>query len=88
MCSSQQAEKTISVTVKLYGTLPHQFGEYDPQKGLVVQLTAGSRIADLIMRLELSGEFLVPVMDGKVVNSGHPLTEGDSVTLLQPAHGG
>lgn len=88
MSKSQQAEKTISVKVKLYGTLPRKFGQYDPANGLTVFLAAGSQVADLINRLGLLDEVIVPVMDGKVVDSVKTLTDGSSVSLLQPAHGG
>lgn len=88
MCISHQNKKQIEITVKLFGTLPRGFKNYDRQKGLTVLLAPGSKIADLIAELELSGENIAAVTDGRVVDGSQPLAHGSEVSLMQPAHGG
>lgn len=88
MPALQQPEKSVLVTVKLYGTLPQRFESYDPQKGLRVRLGPGARVSDLVRHLGFTDETVVAVVDGRVAGGDAPLAEGAAVNLLQPAHGG
>ncbi|MFP4453584.1 MAG: MoaD/ThiS family protein [Desulfobacterales bacterium] len=88
MPDSQQTEKSIEITVKLFGTLARGFKNYDRQKGMAVLLAPDAEVADLLRRLNLSGKNIVVVKDGRVVNDSEPLTHGCLISLMQPAHGG
>ncbi|MFW5957632.1 MAG: MoaD/ThiS family protein [Desulfosalsimonas sp.] len=88
MCTSQQAKKEIEITVKLFGTLPRPFKDYDRQKGMAVLLCPGAQVTDLLRRLDLSEENVVAVKDGRVIDKSEPLAHGSRVSLMQPAHGG
>lgn len=79
----------ITVTVKLYGTLPRRFPAYDPQKGLTVTLGPGATLADLTRQLNITPEDTgVVAMEGRVADPDELLPDGARVRIFQVAHGG
>jgi len=79
----------IRVNVKLYGTLPQRFRDYDMHKGLVVELDEGARIVDLKEHLHITpADGGVVAMDGRVVRGDEVLKNGACVQILQQVHGG
>lgn len=79
----------ITVTVKLYGTLPRRFPAYDPDKGLAVTLEQGATLADLTRQLGITPEDTgVVSMEGRVVQPDEVLPDGARVRIFQVAHGG
>ena len=79
----------MKVRIKLFGTLPQRFPDYDTTKGLEVEISDGAQVKDLLARLEIStsdGGFVA--IDNLVVQHNHELKDGDSVRVFQRAFGG
>jgi sulfur carrier protein ThiS len=79
----------ITVTVKLYGTLPRRYPNYDDDKGLTITLEQGARVADLTRKLHINAEDTgVIAIEGRVARPHEPLCDGALVRIFQVAHGG
>ncbi|MBR9980409.1 MAG: hypothetical protein KFF50_05235 [Desulfatitalea sp.] len=79
----------ITVTVKLYGTLPQRMPAYDPQRGLVVTLGPGATVADLTRQLNLTAEDTgVVALDGRVAQPEDRLPNDAHIRIFQVALGG
>lgn len=79
----------MKVRVKLFGTLPQRYSEYDPEYGLEVEIPDGAKVKDLLAHLELSSSAGgVVAIDNLVVNTEEKLKEGASVRIFQHAFGG
>ena len=79
----------MKVRVKLFGTLPQRYPEYDPVDGLEVEIPDGARVKDLLAYLELSSsDGGVAAIDNLVVNVEKKLKEGVCVRIFQSAFGG
>jgi sulfur carrier protein ThiS len=79
----------MKIRVKLFGTLPQRYPDYDPEQGLEVEIPDGAKVKDLLTRLEISASDggLVAV-DNLVVQHDDALKEGVSVRIFQRAFGG
>jgi sulfur carrier protein ThiS len=79
----------MKVWVKLFGTLPQRYPEYDPEDGLEVEIPDGAEVKDLLAYLELSAsDGGVATIDNLVVNVEAKLKEGVCVRIFQGAFGG
>ena len=78
----------ITVSVRLYGTLPGAVKGYPQQKELTVSLEPDARVNDLIRHLGLREQGVVAAVDSRIINDNEPLADGACVRLLQAAHGG
>ena len=79
----------MKVWVKLFGTLPQRYPEYDREDGLDVELPDEARVKDLLAYLELSSlNGGVVVIDNVVVDAEEKLKAGASVRIFQSAFGG
>ncbi|MGD8519750.1 MAG: MoaD/ThiS family protein [Desulfobacterales bacterium] len=79
----------MKVWVKLFGTLPQRYPEYDPEDGLEVEIPDGAKVKDLLAYLEISSsDGGVAAIDNVVVNIEEKLKEGVRVRILQGAFGG
>jgi sulfur carrier protein ThiS len=79
----------MKVRVKLFGTLPQRYPEYDLEDGLEVEIPDGARVKDLMAYLELSSsDGGVAAIDNVVVNVEEKLKEGVCVRIFQGAFGG
>ena len=79
----------MNVRVKLFGTLPQRYPDYDPEDGLEVEIPDGARVKDLLAYLELfSSDGGVAAIDNVVVNAEDKLKEGVCVRIFQSAFGG
>ena len=79
----------MKVRVKLFGTLPQLYPEYDPEDGLEVEIPDGARVKDLLAYLELSAsDGGVAFIENLVVNVEEKLKEGVCVRIFQSAFGG
>lgn len=78
------------ITVKLFGTLSLDFPGYDSQKGLLVNMPDGSRLRDLLTRLDipLNRGRITAVMAKRLAKQEDCLKDGTEVTLFQPMAGG
>jgi len=89
MSSRSDSAPTIQIVVKLYGTLPRRFQEYDPEKGMLLEFAQGARVADLRSRLNLTAQDSgVVALDGRVAATGDLLYDGAQVRIFQMAYGG
>ena len=79
----------MKVRVKLFGTLPQRYPDYDPEDGLEVEIPDGASVKDLLAFLELSAsDGGVAAIDNAVVNAEDKLKEGVCVRIIQGAFGG
>lgn len=79
----------MKVRVKLFGTLPQRYPDYDSSKGLEVELPAGAKVKDLLAHLEISdSDGGLVAIDNLVVQQDHELKDGVSVRIFQRAFGG
>jgi len=79
----------MKIRVKLFGTLPQRYPDYDPKQGLEVEIPEGAKVNDLLARLDISASDggLVAV-DNLVVQHDDELKDGVSVRIFQRAFGG
>ena len=79
----------MKIRVKLFGTLPQRYPDYDSTQGLEVEIPDGARVKDLLAHLELSAsDGGLVAIDNLVVPHDHELTDGASVRIFQRAFGG
>lgn len=79
----------ITVTVKLYGTLPWQVQDYDPEKGVTLELAQGACVSDLTAALSMSAEEgVVVAMAGRVARPEDPIEDMALIRIFPVAHGG
>ena len=79
----------MKIRVKLFGTLPQRFPDYDSTQGLEVEIPDGAKVKDLLARLEISAsDGGLVAIDNVVVQHDDDLKEGVSVRIFQRAFGG
>ena len=79
----------MKVRVKLFGTLPQRYPDYDSSQGLEVEIFDGATVKDLLARLEISAsDGGLVAIDNLVVRHDHELKDGVSVRIFQRAFGG
>ena len=79
----------MKIRVKLFGTLPQRYPDYDSTQGLEVEIPDGARVKDLLAHLELSAsDGGLVAIDNLVVRHDHELEAGVSVRIFQRAFGG
>jgi hypothetical protein len=79
----------ITVTVKLYGTLPWRVQAYDPEKGITLELAQGARVRDLSAKLAMAAdEEMVVAMAGRVARPDDPIEDKALIRIFPVAHGG
>jgi sulfur carrier protein ThiS len=79
----------MNITVKLFGTLSDLFPEYDFEKGLEVNLTGGSTVADLLALLDISDDRGGTVLlDSRILSREERLNPGSQILIFQALSGG
>ena len=79
----------MKIRVKLFGTLPQRYPDYDPSQGLEVGIPDGAKVKDLLTRLKIfASDGGLVVIDNLVVQHDDALKEGASVRIFQSAFGG
>ncbi len=79
----------MKVQVRLFGTLPQRFPDYDSTEGLEVEIPEGAKVQDLLDYLEISAsEGGIVTIDNLVVKHDRELINGDSIRILHRAFGG
>ncbi len=79
----------MQVKVKLFGTLPQRFEDYDSEKGMVIAMPEGACVADLRSFLGITdADSSIVALDGLVVKPEHKLAEGVRVRFFQRVFGG
>ena len=79
----------MRVTLEVFGSLRQHLPGYDPERGLEVEIPAGTRLSGLFARLHLPvSETNMVTVDGHLAEEDEPLTNGASVLVLPYAGGG
>jgi len=79
----------MKVNVKLYGTLPQRFKDYDSEKGIVIEMPEGACVAELRSFLGITdADSSLVAMDSLIVKPEHKLSEGVRIRFFQRVFGG
>ncbi|MBI5062816.1 MAG: MoaD/ThiS family protein [Desulfatitalea sp.] len=79
----------LTITIKLYGSLPWRVPGYDPEKGLTLELAQGALVTDLATQLGIAAEEeMVIAMAGRVARPDDPIEDGATLRIFPVAHGG
>jgi sulfur carrier protein ThiS len=79
----------MRIRVKLFGTFQQRFSDYDKENGLIVEISDGARVKDLLAHLEISkSDGGLVAMEGIIADPEDELDDGSSVHILQLGHGG
>jgi sulfur carrier protein ThiS len=79
----------MKVTVKLFGTLPEQHSDYNPEAGLSLSLPDGATVKDLLEKLGLTeSDRCVTVVNGRVEKRDNVLGDRAAVNIFQLVTGG
>ena len=79
----------MKIRVKLFGTLPQRYPNYDPLQGFELEIPDGAKVKDLLARLEiLASDGGLVVVDNLVVQHDDALKESVSVRIFQSVFGG
>lgn len=79
----------MKVRVKLFGTLPQRYPDYDSSRGLEVEIPDGAEVKDLLAHLEISAsDGGLVAIDNLVVQHDYKLKDGLAVRIFQRAFGG
>jgi len=79
----------MKIRVRLFGTLPRQYPDYDPSQGFEVEIPDGAKVKDLLARLEIfASDGGMVTVDNLVALDDDALKDGVSVRIFQTAFGG
>jgi sulfur carrier protein ThiS len=79
----------MKIRARLFGTLGQRFQDYNPDKGLAVEIPDGAKIKDLLVHLEISdADGVFVAVNNRVAEADQELNEGAVVQILQRASGG
>jgi sulfur carrier protein ThiS len=73
----------MRIQIKLFGTFQQRSSDYDKENGLVVEISDGARVKDLLTHLDISeSDGGLVAMEGKVACPEDELDDGASVRIL------
>lgn len=79
----------IKITLEVFGSLRQHLSDYDPERGLEVEIPPGTRLSGLFARLNLPvSESSMVTVDGRLAEEDETLTPGASVLVLPHVGGG
>ncbi len=79
----------MKIRVKLFGTLKGNVSDYDPVRGLEVEIPDGAKVEDLLSHLEISKRNMpVVTLNHRIVKTEDKLIDGSEVSLIQQVSGG
>ena len=79
----------MKVRVSLFGTFRQRFPDYQPSRGMEVELPDGATVADLLARLDLpESRRPVVITGGRVLSADERLQPGVPVSVMQAIGGG
>jgi len=79
----------MKITVKMSGTFRTRFPDYDPRKGLDVEIPDGSKVSDILLFLGIpDSQGATVIMEGRVLPAVEELTHGSLINLFQIMSGG
>lgn len=73
----------------MFGTLAKDFPEYDPLKGMDVNMPDDANVSDILAHLDIP-ETLghIVIMDKHIVKSSDKITNGETVRIFRTIAGG
>ncbi|MFH1935674.1 MAG: MoaD/ThiS family protein [Pseudomonadota bacterium] len=79
----------MKVRIKFFGLLARRFKDYDPEKGMDVELPEGATVRTLLGLLEVSKkEGAIITVNGIVRKAESELKEGNLIYVFHPVVGG
>jgi sulfur carrier protein ThiS len=79
----------MKVRVKLFGTLPQKYPDYDSSQGIEMEIPDRAKVKDLLVRLEIyASDGCMVAVDNLMVKHDDTLKEGVPVHIFQTAFGG
>ena len=77
------------VKVRLFGLLPRYVADYDPAKGISLNIQEGMFYRDLADSLQLpAGEASLFTVSGMLKRSNDTVSDGEEVNIFMPVSGG
>lgn len=79
----------MKIRVKLFSVLRECVKDYDPQRGVEIDLAPRARVDDLIRHLNIPPD-KAPVVscDGRILKPNDLLIDGSEINIFQPVAGG
>ena len=84
-------KKTISITLKLFSSIPRDLGlpDYDPAKGLHLSVPSGVRLKKVLKDMGLTKlSSYAYFRQGERITHWAKLADGDEISCLKPSSGG
>jgi sulfur carrier protein ThiS len=79
----------MKVRVKLFGTLKQQLSDYDPLKGIHIEIPDGAMVKDLLAHLGFTkSEVAIVGLAGQIIKGDSKLIDGACVNLFNRMSGG
>jgi molybdopterin converting factor small subunit len=79
----------MKVKLEVFGSLRQHLPGYDPERGIEVQIPAGTTLSGLFTQLNLPvSESNMVSVDNRLAEEDEPLTDGASVLVLPYVGGG
>ena len=79
----------MKLKIRVFGTLTGRFPNYDPEKGIDVEISDGARVKDLLAQLKITEpEPGIVVAEGRVRGGDEQLQDTWTVDILQSIIGG
>ena len=79
----------MEVKIKLYGTLQAKVDNYAPSQGIMIEISDGSTVKELLDHLEIpEARGAVVIADGRIFKADDEIQEGASVNVFQSIQGG
>lgn len=79
----------MKLRVRLHGTLSRGFPNYEPEKGMEVEIPERGTVKDLLAILAIPESIRpVVVLKGRVLKPDDRMSVGSCVSIFEPIHGG
>jgi len=79
----------MKITLEVFGSLRQHLTGYDPERGVEVEIPAGTSLTGLFAQLNIPvSESNMVTVDGRLAEDDEPLTNGASVLILPHVGGG
>ena len=79
----------MRVQIKLFSVLRDYVSNYDPEKGLVVELPAHATVSDLLNHIGIPmSKAPVVICEGRILKSTDTIQTDSTLHIIQPVAGG
>jgi len=80
---------TMKINVKLFSILRQCVDDYDPDRGVDIELSSQAVVADLIQHLNIpDNQKPVVTCNGRILKANDVLSDGSLLQIFQPVAGG